>query len=292
MLCTFALFVATWAFVCVAPMTKFVVAAALLNSLLRMSMTGIGHEAIHGRYKNWLTWEFFDMQMLFPSAAWHKEHVTQHHPHCKRYEKDPDEILDPFRLCRGIQWTPLHMFQAPLQLLLVFASLISCIDKHVVSNDKPLKGLVYLFALHLLPFFTRPTWGEAWLIALFSVGIANLTTVLCFHLSHINESNADAADDFQRGKTDWGAHQLLTSSNFLPKAYALFYVTGMLEMQIEHHLFPSLSYKNQLKIKPLVELTAKEFGLPYFEYPSAYLGIASHLHFMHKNGERPADKSA
>ena len=32
----------------------------------------------------------------------------------------------------------------------------------------------------------------------------------------------------------------------------------MLELQIEHHLFPAFSYANQLRIKPIVEQTAKD----------------------------------
>ena len=59
----------------------------------------------------WLSWEIFDMMMLFPSMEWHKEHVLQHHPHTKRFGEDPDEILDPFRLCASTPWTPVHLFQ-------------------------------------------------------------------------------------------------------------------------------------------------------------------------------------
>ena len=62
----------------------------------------------------------------------------------------------------------------------------------------------------------------------------------------------------------------------------------MLELQIEHHLFPSLSYANQIRIKPLVEATCKEFGLPYYEYSSALTGICGHLWHMHLNSKKSA----
>ena len=285
-----AAFAVSWAACCLMPMDatwgRMVVALALLNAWLRMCITGIGHEAIHGRNQNRFTFELFDMMMIFPSEEWHKEHVVQHHPHTKRFDMDPDEILDPFRLCNSVPWQLHHVVQAPLQLVLVLASVIIYVDKRVVNAQFPIRGAAYLLAFHLLPLFTRASTSEALWLMLFSGGFAQLITIFCFHLSHINESNALHAD-FQFG-TDWGAHQLCTSSNFLGRAAALFSITGMLEMQIEHHLFPGLSYRNQKKIVPLVQLTAKEFGLPYYQFPSAIHGMAAHLYTLHKNGWMPA----
>lgn len=279
--CVFVAFLATWYAVCLTPLSTTVVALSLVNVRARITMTGIGHEAIHGRMQNWLTWEVFDMMMLFPSRTWHFEHVLQHHPHTKRHEYDPDEILDPFRLCEHAPWMLLHIFQVPLQMItLPFATVIACMDKHFICRVDMLKGLFYLLTLHLAPFFTRPAWSEAWLLFGLSVGIASTIIVLAFHVSHVNESNALHAR-FQSGG-DWGAHQLLTSSNFNGTFSYFFYATGMLDMQIEHHIFPSLGYKMQRKIKPVVEQCARDFGLPYYEHASLWGGVASHLSFMHK----------
>jgi len=273
----------TWLGVCFLPYSYVAIAVALINCTLRMTVTGIGHEAIHGRLQNKLTWEFFDMMMLFPSASWHDEHVTQHHPHTKRQKDgeflDPDEVLDPFRLCSNVPWMPVHVLQTPLQLVLLAASYISYIDKHLVCRKAILKGTAYLFLFHLLPFFTRDSRSEAAILTTLSVGLANLITVFCFHLSHINSPNEKHCD--MVAGTDWGAHQLTCSANFLGPFHILCGVTGMLEMQIEHHLFPALSYANQLRIKPVVEATAKEFGLPYYEYSNALTGIFGHLAHLH-----------
>jgi len=262
-----------------------------------MCITGIGHEAIHGRSKNRLTWEFFDMMMLFPSEFWHDEHVIQHHPHTKRFDHDPDEVLDPFRLCQSIKWEPHHVLQAPLQMVMLFASIISWIDKHLSvpamiitgkpNYKHPLRGTAYLLALHLLPFFFRESRSEAAMLCALSAGAGAMLTVLAFHVSHINEPNSESSHAFKVGD-DWGAFQLSVSANFVGKFYSLFAITGMLEMQIEHHLFPSLSYRNQQRIKPIVEKTAKEFGLPYWEYASSMHGISGHMYSIHKLGSKPA----
>ena len=59
-------------------------------------------------------------------------------------------------------------------------------------------------------------------------------------------------------------------------------VTGMLEFQIEHHLFPSLPYALQDELRPLVRRTCKEFNVPYFEYSSMTNGVYHHLVYLMK----------
>ena len=56
----------------------------------------------------------------------------------------------------------------------------------------------------------------------------------------------------------------------------------MLDLQVEHHLFPTLSYAEQWKIKPFVEQTARDFGLPYYEYSSVFHGQAASIFHQHK----------
>ena len=65
---TLALFALTWAGVCFLPLGRVSVALALVNQWTRMCLTGIGHEAIHGRCKNWLTWELFNMMYAWRAA--------------------------------------------------------------------------------------------------------------------------------------------------------------------------------------------------------------------------------
>lgn len=278
----FATFLGTWLVTCFRAPDHFTCAAAIINASTRMYIIGVGHEVIHGRVQNWFTFQFFDAFMLLPSRAWHREHVLEHHPHTKRFGLDPDEILDPFRICYSVTKQWYHWLQVPLSLLLVFATQITWIDKRFVQRELPFTGFVYLLALHLLPFFTQSSKSDAFYMMMLSVGLANLVTVTCFHISHINENNA-AHTTMLKGK-DWGAHQLQTTSNFRAfrgHNFVFPLCTGMLELQNEHHLFPRLSYADQYRIKPLVLETAKEFGVPYFEYPTIYHGSAAHLYHMH-----------
>jgi linoleoyl-CoA desaturase len=74
-----------------------------------------------------------------------------------------------------------------------------------------------------------------------------------------------------RPGVDWGAHQLHTTANVLTN-----WEMGTLDLQIEHHLFPCISYEHQHSIRTLVKSTAAEFGLPYYEHPSLNAAYGAH----------------
>lgn len=62
---------------------------------------------------------------------------------------------------------------------------------------------------------------------------------------------------------DWAAVQCQTSVNWSSGSWFWNHVSGGLNHQIEHHLFPSICHTNYVHIQPVVEATCKEFGVPY-----------------------------
>ena len=82
------------------------------------------------------------------------------------------------------------------------------------------------------------------------------------------------------------AHQLHTTANFAAAQW--WALSGGLDLQIEHHLFPQLSYDHQRAVQPVMRATAAEFGLPYFEYGSLGAGMLTHLRFMDELGRPEA----
>lgn len=268
------LFCVTQCAVLLVPMApRLLCLVGLMNAYSRCWLTGIGHEAIHGRTQNWFSWELFNAMMLFPSSTWHFEHCTQHHPDTKREGKDPDEVLVPLRFSHRQEWRPFHLLQLPLHFIVgVIAAPATMIDHHLIRGVQRVKGIVYLFLFHLIPLFFSA--NSAWWSMFWCSGMATCVTFTLFHVSHINEHSAEA--QFVPG-VDWGEYQTRSSANFATKWYG---ITGMLEMQIEHHLFPVLSYNNQLKIMETVQQTSAEFGVPYFCYSSILHGVAELCYYL------------
>jgi len=269
----------SWVYCC---MCSFWWPAIIVCCLLRMVLTGIGHESIHGRLPG--LWHLFDMMLMLPSDHWHNEHCLQHHPECKRLDFDPDETFPLCRMNQGTQWAPYHIIQVLFESLAAFLlGPVMWIDNHLLKGKLLLMSTFMLVTTQFAPLFTHPDGFYAGLWVYFTVvGFSNLMTLHSFHLSHIN---AHTVYKFKEG-VDWGEHQLRTTSNWAASDW--FSVTGMLEMQIEHHLFPSLSYELQGKIKPLVKNTAEEFNIPYFEFPSIFHGVAAHCDFMNQLGTNHA----
>lgn len=73
---------------------------------------------------------------------------------------------------------------------------------------------------------------------------------------------------YQQGmmERDWGVQQLLTSANWGGVVGNFF--TGGLNLQIEHHLFPAISFMHYPAISNIVRDEAHKRGLLYNEYPT------------------------
>eukprot|EP00801_Mesodinium_rubrum_P003938 Mrub_03939.p1 GENE.Mrub_03939~~Mrub_03939.p1 ORF type:complete len:431 (+),score=35.68 Mrub_03939:66-1295(+) len=270
------LYILSWVYNCTHPLYWPSLACCAIS---RMVLTGIGHEAIHGRLQHQL-WYLFDAMLLFPSDFWHYEHCLAHHPHCKRYDLDPDETLLILRMNHLTQYSPwLHPLQLVLQLVAsFFVGIAMYIEHHVICNKDLLMATFTIFITQFVCVFTHPMgYVDGLWVHFYVVCLSNALTLHAFHLSHINYENSAVKYEYRDG-VDWGEHQVRTTSNW--KAWQWLSVTGMLELQIEHHLFPSLTYAQQNDISGIVKQTAAEFGLPYHEYPSMFHGIFGHLYFM------------
>ncbi|HXP51255.1 MAG TPA: fatty acid desaturase, partial [Bacteroidia bacterium] len=113
-----------------------------------------------------------------------------------------------------------------------------------------------------------------------------LSTV--FQMAHVVEGAEQPMPD----KTgiihqDWAIHELHTTSDFARGNKFLNWYVGGLNFQIEHHLFPQISHVHYKNIAPIVEQTAKEFGLNYNLKPTFRSALASHIRRLKELGITP-----
>ena len=108
-----------------------------------------------------------------------------------------------------------------------------------------------------------------------------------FQLAHLVEGtdmvipNADGVVE-----QEWVIHELQTTSNFARNNRLLSWFVGGLNFQIEHHLFPNICHVHYQKISPIVEKTAKEYGLKYNLKPSFTQALLSHIKVLRRLGKK------
>jgi linoleoyl-CoA desaturase len=109
---------------------------------------------------------------------------------------------------------------------------------------------------------------------------------IVFQLAHIVEG-ADQPLLNEEGniENEWAIHELHTTVNFSRNNRVLGWFIGGLNFQIEHHLFPNICHIHYRKISPIVEQTAKEFGLRYNLKPSFLKAVASHTRMLKELGK-------
>jgi len=64
----------------------------------------------------------------------------------------------------------------------------------------------------------------------------------------------------------WAVEQVETSNNYCCNSYLWHLVSGGLNLQIEHHLFPGLNHCHLHRIQPTVQAVCEEHGVCYENY--------------------------
>lgn len=285
--------------------------------LLPWVLTGLGmaeigfniaHDASHDAYssKQWVNRLLAHTFTLVGvhEYNWNITHNILHHTYTNIPYADGDlhpvPYLRYFNIDQERRWY--HRFQHVYALALYcLASIVWVFYKdylHIsrkfhVTYEKPKPPLSeYLillvaklghYALFLLiPFFVI---GLPWQHVLVGFVLMHVVAGFClasvFAIGHVVEGVPIVTPD-EKGivHESWAAHQLRTSANFNLKSRFFFWTVGGLNFQAEHHLFPRICHVHYPKIAPIVKATAKEFGVPYNEFPTFRSGVAAHLQHL------------
>jgi linoleoyl-CoA desaturase len=115
----------------------------------------------------------------------------------------------------------------------------------------PWAAFGYSFGIVVLGFLTMHVLAGLSLACVFAVG----------HM--VDEADIVEPDASGAVRDEWMAHQLRTTANFGTKNPFYYWTMGGLNFQVEHHLFPTICHVHYAALAPIVESTAREFGLPY-----------------------------
>jgi fatty acid desaturase (delta-4 desaturase) len=277
----------------------------------------VQHDANHGAAskKPWVN-DFLGLGADFIGGSkwlWQEQHWT-HHTYTNHAEKDPDSFgAEPMLLFNDYPLghparTWVHRFQVFYYLPVLAGYWLSSVFNPQVldlkqrgalgigirmDNDYIYSRRKYAIALRLLYIYVNcvtpfqhdmPIWQAVALIMLMGVS-SSLTLAVLFSLSH-NFENSDRDPTADVKKTGepvcWFKSQVETSSTYGGMISG--WLTGGLNFQVEHHLFPRMSSAWYPYIAPTVREVCKKHGVRYAYYPWVWQNFWSTLCYMNDAG--------
>ncbi|MFN1834586.1 fatty acid desaturase family protein [Balneola sp. MJW-20] len=289
----------------------------LLAAIMGIGMAGIGfsisHDALHGAYSsnntvNYLIGLTFDM-VGANGYIWKITHNIIHHTYTNIHGHDEDlEVAEFIRLSPHSEYKPVHRLQHFLAFpAYSFATIFWVFVKDYWYFFKPELGpyenkshplsewitlivskqLYYTYILVIPMMVLDITWYQL-LIGFFTLHLtAGLILGIIFQLAHVvEETTHPIPDEDNMIQNHWVIHEMFTTNNFARNNKVLSWYIGGLNYQIEHHLFPKVCSIHYPQISPIVEQTAKEFGIPYNCHETFSEAVASHYRTLKKFGDR------
>jgi len=254
----------------------------------------LGHNVLHAQY-NFLKDDRFNAQTYtwnfsVAESQWRREHNTLHHVFTNVAGKDPDLSYSTFRYHDKMKWNPVYFFQ-PFATAFSFLTFDYAIglyacgaldlkrskkNRQVLGDRTPYEIVreLYTFASKayrelLKNYVLFPALG-----GLFAPKIAlgnylastmrNIFLASVIYTGHFTERSTifseEEAQDGSKGARY--LRQILASGNF-DGGWILSTLSGHLNHQIEHHLFPTLPAWRYPKMAKKVKEICKKYDIPY-----------------------------
>jgi len=259
-----------WALI-VAPIVAWLLAANTSHDAMHFSVsTNWKINCVLGYFAPWTS----------SPLMWYHQHVIGHHAYPNVSHKDPDIAHAPalIRVHDSIKWKPSHKLQlytnaviwtlgATLYMTVVpFKTLVKgSFNRSVylgLSNRRIMQHIfgrfVVVLSLWIWPWMLFPAWK-----ALIWCAVPMFIHSICFmastQLNHLTPINAKSSD------REYTRHQVVTSHSFAPYSTWVFYLTGGLNLQIEHHLFPTVNHCHLPKLHFIVKTCCAKHNVPYHQ---------------------------
>lgn len=281
---------------------SFLIGVGALFLHKQLQATEIGHTALHGAYDGLPGAERYQSKKFYwdtpiDEESWRTGHNVKHHGNTNVAGKDPDIHYGPIRLTTGTPHAKKHRFQVPFAFLGLFPTFAFFTSWHFTGlhdvffeNGQPerfdvlpdrsrasvrlaftrafRKYAPYYFVNYVVfPALAGPMFWKVMLgnfLAETMRDVYSATTIFCGHVGEDTASYPRGTRPSGRG--EWCAMQVEASNDFdVPKPVSM--LCGALDLQIEHHLFPTLPPERLRAIAPEVRRACEEHGVRYRKEP-------------------------
>jgi len=290
----------------------FLTRPSILNGLilgfcLSWIGTGVQHTANHGGLATNPTLGYIlglldDFAVGGSSIVWRYHHQVGHHAYCNDVTLDPDvhSSFPIVRLDSSQQWKPYHRFQfiyAPIAFCFLWISIqlqdLACLfdAKFFDVSFKGTKSLeivlgVLLKVMHFCWIVVLPCQIHGLNVMLFPwmacFGFGGFCLASMFIVSHNVDETKIMADDTTK---DWARQQIETSTSWGGRIGS--FLSGGLNLQIEHHLFPCMAHHLYSDVQVIVKDECAKQGITYSAYGTLFPNFIDHIKFLYHMGQAP-----
>jgi fatty acid desaturase/predicted heme/steroid binding protein len=255
----------------------------------------------------------FDFLIGGSYFAWLHQHSIGHHLYTNVRGADPDlgeGDVDFRRVTPAQQWRPVYKYQhfyAPLMYgLLTFKSRIMDADTFISRTSGRIRVLnpsMFYVITYLMGKVSFIVFRLALPLASVSLGRLMLTFFIAeflmgyylafvFQVSHVATNLDLLATPLPPAPAakideDWAVSQLRTTQDYSHGSKIATFMTGALNYQVAHHLFPTISQSYLADVAPIIVQTCKEYGVEYHVLPHFISAFSSHIEHLRVMGMDP-----
>ena len=259
---------------------------------------------------------FTETALLFSTPyTWYHQHIIGHHCFPNVIGKDPDLYHSTkfTRHSKDIRVRKSHSSQpytfpllwivgVPLGLVLrgcleslagkpynKVVKLIPDEAAHVISRRSIIPRLAAIVALMFVaPFCYHGLTLKGLVFAILPYLVYSLHFMTCSQINHFTPECDDQISN------NFYIQQIITGHNVAPESYLLYLYTGGLNLQIEHHLFPSVNHCHLPRLAPYVKALCAKHNIHYNVSPgmiSAVTKYVMHLSKFAKAADHDSDSN-
>jgi fatty acid desaturase/cytochrome b involved in lipid metabolism len=237
-------------------------------------------------------------------TTWYHQHVIGHHAYPNVGHRDPDLAHSPqlLREHSSIRWRNTHRTQHHLWRVALVWSIAVGLGLHLVADAKlflqkqynrvvpgqpSLRGtttllshamgrIFYLATTIIWPWFIFDNALKAALFAVVPIVIFSLLFMVNSQINHLTPDTAHASS------TNFWRHQVVTAQDFGADGSKwhrvfCFIMSGGLNYQVEHHLFPTVCHCHHAALHPIVVRVCEKHKIAFHRRKGYFDAIRHHL---------------
>lgn len=241
--------------------------------------------------------------------CWAYQHTYGHHCYTNIDHSDPDVYTsnkksDLRKIKQSQVWIPRYLYQhiympvlyslAAIKMKLQDFHTIYILKKGTIRMNPPSNLQLTVFfsskLFHLLMKCTPILYMDILHVILLNL-VYEISIGLWFavftQLNHIStQVSWPEPNEKNEIHSDWAEIQVASTKDYCTDSRFWTLITGALNHQVAHHLFPGVLQCHYRHITPIVRETCKEFGIPYYCDETFSEALYGHLKFMFIMGRK------